>query len=308
MQQLKLSRIKMVRYFERLEAFIERLQSKRKTLEISSQKLATSGQTMNEKTEESGEKALIALRATATNVAQEIVESKRLKTIEEDDEVQGNIRSSQQQDSLQKPTNLIISCPTLLYASICLVILSAFLSMAATPSRAANALLEPPANEPLNIGDLFSSLNGLSLIRQLAASTRRDRWAHVPTPLPSQIRDQTRPIRGTSRISQALSRLSNRIGARNTIRVHNAFRDFAWRVLSRLSMPTPVIYELRRQNFYSPDDDQYNDSLHSRNTSRTIRSKRYLDMLKHHDWLQLSSEDKPLGRSGDDDDDDEEET
>lgn len=87
---------------------------------------------------------------------------------------------------------------------------------------------------------------------------------------------------GNTYLTRALNNLRNRIGSRNSVRVHNAFRDFAWRVLSRLSMPTPVIYELRRQHFYSPEEDQLNDMLFNKNTTRTIRSKRQLSLAIEH--------------------------
>ena len=80
----------------------------------------------------------------------------------------------------------------------------------------------------------------------------------------------------SGRWGQLWDGLRNRLGARNSIRVHNAFRDLAWRLLSRLSMPTPVIYELRRQHFYPIEEDALNDLLHNRNTSKTIRGRRQL--------------------------------
>lgn len=102
----------------------------------------------------------------------------------------------------------------------------------------------------------------------------RDRWIHIPS-TPTSIRDQLRrPPRGPTRRDRLLTRISNRIGSRNTIRVHNAFRDLAWRLLESLSMPTPVIYELRRQQFYSPAEDVKNDLLFNKNTTKTIRTRR----------------------------------
>lgn len=83
-------------------------------------------------------------------------------------------------------------------------------------------------------------------------------------------------INRVSNIRQLMNRIRTRIGARNSIRVHNAFRDLAWRLLSSFSMPTPVIYELRRQHFYTPEDDELNDKLFNKNTTKTIRSRRQL--------------------------------
>lgn len=81
---------------------------------------------------------------------------------------------------------------------------------------------------------------------------------------------------GGATTNSLFDRIRRRIGARNSIRVHNAFRDFAWRLLASLSMPTPIIYELRRQHFYSPDDDLANDGLFNKNTSKTLRIGRTL--------------------------------
>lgn len=96
------------------------------------------------------------------------------------------------------------------------------------------------------------------------ANSRRDRW-----PLANRNRRQTR----FQRLAQ---HLAERLGARNTIRVHNAFRDMLWTILSRLSMPTPVIYELRRMNLYSSQENALNDVLHDKNTTHTIRYKKLL--------------------------------
>lgn len=86
-------------------------------------------------------------------------------------------------------------------------------------------------------------------------------------------------------LSRTMNRIRQRIGARNTIRVHNAFRDIAWRILSRLSMPTPIIYELRRQNFYPIEEDIMNDSLFNKNTTKTIRTGR---QMLHLPWFENS--------------------
>lgn len=105
---------------------------------------------------------------------------------------------------------------------------------------------------------------------------------------------QHRPSANHNQLMKTLNRISDRIGSRNAIRVHNAFRDLAWRFLAGLSMPTPVIYELRRQNLYSSEDDLMNDSLYNKNTSKSIRSRTFLSS-----WPKLARE-----RLGEDDDDD----
>lgn len=135
----------------------------------------------------------------------------------------------------------------------------------------------PTPSSPLTReGRQIGALHLSHLIQQLAGpSGTRSRWIQIPGPQ-SSIRDPNPNRRRQGYLSGALSRLSNRIGARNTIRVHNAFRDFAWRLLSSMNMPTPVIYELRRQHLYSPEDDLMNDSFYNKNTTRTVRSKRQL--------------------------------
>lgn len=114
----------------------------------------------------------------------------------------------------------------------------------------------------------------LGLWRALSESARPSPWSRLGGSRPSVAPPSREPQRPASPLMRALGQLRNRIGARNTIRVHNAFRDFAWRLLSSFSMPTPVIYELRRQNFYPPDEDAANDNYYNRNTTRTIRSRR----------------------------------
>ena len=144
------------------------------------------------------------------------------------------------------------------------------------------------------------------LAKQFGGSlSNRDRWVNVPnTPL---TRDQYRhpPNRRASQFVRALNGLRNRMGARNTIRVHNAFRDLAWRILSRLSMPTPVIYELRRQNFYSPEEDLMNDSLFNKNTTKSERSKRLLDSLLETSNKLFARQNRRRRAVTDDEDDDE---
>lgn len=115
------------------------------------------------------------------------------------------------------------------------------------------------------------------------------------------------PLNRVSPLTRVTNRLRQRIGARNTIRVHNAFRDFAWRILSGLSMPTPVIYELRRQNFYPAEEDSVNDNFYNRNTSKTIRSKRFIDSLNllgsHHKTSIANGLERRAGKRANDDDD-----
>lgn len=137
-------------------------------------------------------------------------------------------------------------------------------------------------------GKLLRNTNQLSLGRFETRNSPPSRWISIFGPPGSQSSDRSPPDSSSSTtsnlglrrrrglISRTLNRLAERIGARNTIRVHNAFRDLAWRILSRLSMPTPIIYELRRQNFYPPEEDVMNDSLFNKNTTRTIRTGRQL--------------------------------
>lgn len=125
-----------------------------------------------------------------------------------------------------------------------------------------------------DVGTRF--LSSLIPISGASNDLRRDRWTYVPTQT-HETRDRYRfPATRVGPLTRIVNRIRQRIGSRNSIRVHNAFRDFAWRLLSRLSMPTPVIYELRRQNFYPLEDDLMNDSLHDKNTTRTIRTRRNL--------------------------------
>lgn len=144
---------------------------------------------------------------------------------------------------------------------------------------------------------------GANLLRQLQPRPRPSTSAAGSSSSASAAPGRRRP----GPLTRALNQVRQQIGARNTIRVHNAFRDFAWRLLSSLSMPTPVIYELRRQNFYSPEEDAANDSLFNRNTSRTIRSKRLLDLMAQR--LPLGAPKRHLAkRSSKSDNDDEPET
>lgn len=301
----------MVHYFERLDAFIEKWQSKRRTFQISSSSSSPAAVQKQPAVEQrTTDQAImmkvnrVAPEAIATAIANSDESEARLTTIQENDEATSESPAVaivvQKKRQTVVAHEQLISCPNLLYASICLLLLIAIsadlscLSIEKTNTLrghhvvAASEIqqMKPPANNPTSAKitptSVLTTLT-LGLIQQLAANRGRERWTHVPSPMPGGVRDHpTRwPARngGRRRISQAISRIGNRIGARNTIRVHNAFRDFAWRLLSSLSMPTPVIYEIRRQHLYSPEDDQINDQLHAKNTSRTIRSKRYLDLL-----------------------------
>jgi len=95
-----------------------------------------------------------------------------------------------------------------------------------------------------------------------------------------------------NRLNGVWNEFRERLGARNTMRVHNAFRDLAWRILSHFAMPTPAIYELRRQHFYPIEEDAMNDLLFNRNTSKTIRSKRHLK--SGHAHLDAQSKSKTM--------------
>lgn len=111
--------------------------------------------------------------------------------------------------------------------------------------------------------------------------------------------------RRPGRLMQALNKLSRRIGARNSIRFHNAVRDLAWQLLARVSMPTPIIYELRRRHLYSPEEDQWNDSLATKNTSMTIRSRRQLDSSSSSAGLiESEKHPRPVSRVDDEDEED----
>lgn len=93
----------------------------------------------------------------------------------------------------------------------------------------------------------------------------------------------TLPARLTvpSVISLLVNNISNRLGFRTDVRVSNVLRDLAWQILARLSIPTPVIYELKRMNIYSSSDTQDEMNLApGSNKSITIRSKKMLNRTK----------------------------
>lgn len=139
-------------------------------------------------------------------------------------------------------------------------------------TRAPQSNTMPSRNRWVSLAPTSTAATSHSLLAAASAAvpSRRplfnfwDSSSRAPSPS-----GQARPSAG-----RWLERLWSRLGARNSIRVDNAFRDLAWRILGSLSMPTPVIYELRRQHLYSPDEDWANDRLFSRNTSKTIRSQR----------------------------------
>lgn len=132
---------------------------------------------------------------------------------------------------------------------------------------------EPPAQHCPSYLKLGAALALASCL--LACQTEAARW---PASGGSSLRQRwvsvVHPTQTEARPSSLVARIQQRIGARNSIRVHNAFRDLVWRLLSSLSMPTPVIYELRRQHLYSAEDDARNDALFNRNTTRSIRTRR----------------------------------
>lgn len=224
-------------------------------------------------------------------------------------------------------TNSLVTCPSLIYV----VLLLSLTNILRVPASELN--VEPkqaPAETDIKSLENEASVTNNSFrdsrfAQSLALNLKvlfdgflgqyanRDRWIRIPEPSNTLTRLPKRPTANSNsnnndRLSQrnpftrAIERISNRIGSRNTIRVHNAFRDLAWRLMSSLSMPTPVIYELRRQNFYSPEDDLRNDSLFNKNTTKTIRSRSLLSReLKSINQLGTVNS-KAQQRSNDDDD------
>lgn len=175
-----------------------------------------------------------------------------------------------------------------------LLVLLALCDQTGRASRPAGGSLgrDGAARAPLDLTPSPLTLRrvGASLLRQLGQLVPIRRPAPAPTrgsPSDDRPGGTRTPGRQASPLSRFMSRVRQQIGARNTIRVHNAFRDVAWRLLSGLSMPTPVIYELRRQNLYPPEEDVANDQLFDRNTTKTIRIGRRI-----------------VRRAGDDEDDD----
>lgn len=146
-------------------------------------------------------------------------------------------------------------------------------------------LLNNQRQNSLKLGDVSSKIASESA-SAIGSNAMSDRWTFA-----SLNRRQTR-------LQRLTKRLSERLGARNTIRVHNAFRDFLWTILSSLSMPTPVIYELRRMNLYSSEEDALNDALHDKNTTKTIRYKRLLNSVADAGLGKLSNLSKFAKLSG----------
>lgn len=251
---------------------------------------------------------------------------------DKDDDIQDD---TFQEGKLKKPsgrqikTSALVTCPSLIYVIlVALISLTNSLQVPASDiseskpmSAASNIPVEPQQKQQL---DSSSLLDDSKLLPSLALNFKvlsdgflrkfanRDRWIQVPEPSSPFSRLPTRPTRTNSNnnnninnrrpspISRAIERIGRRIGSRNTIRVHNAFRDLAWRIMSSLSMPTPVIYELRRQNFYSPEDDLRNDSLYNKNTSKTIRSRSLLS--RENKTINQLTNLRAQHRSNDDDD------
>lgn len=138
-------------------------------------------------------------------------------------------------------------------------------------------------NKPINSTKSPCQLKlvlGFTLLFIIFSQISAFRWPTGSRPVAPNLRQRWVTLTG-SRVpnqnnnpSGLIAQIQRRIGARNSIRVHNAFRDLAWRILSRLNMPTPIIYELRRQHLYTPEEDARNDSLSDKNTSKTIRTSR----------------------------------
>lgn len=281
-----------------LENLFERWQSRRKTLNISPAEIRSQSQECPQRTEtNSSSRPSIEPNKPSPDGNKENAKPRCSSDKEETEELSVYKQIGDANDSQLTNTHYqslfevrmsnstrttLANCPSLLFVSIALVCLislnlSCFDSHQTLPDLYAS---------PLHGWRQF----GRDMIGRLAAR-EPTRWAFISEPSNS-IRDIHKRRRPENFITRAVNRLSNRIGSRNTIRVHNAFRDLAWRLLSGFSMPTPVIYELRRQHLYSTEDDLMNDSLHNKNTSRTIRSRRLL-------WPLIKLE--KTTRSGDDD-------
>lgn len=272
-------------YLSRFEFlnFEKWLSKKRKTIEISgreSQSMNNSAATVAPKQTTSSNDIkcqAVAAAASICNQPYQVIRDHNLTIL----------KSAGNQSNKNNMLNCssITTCPSLIYLLATILLL---LPLLVWPAQSASAPSPAQAQGPAATtaaAQLASpkSILGKALIERFLARDQRpnrDRWINVPSPLETiKINNEInrRPYRTMltlDNLRAALNRLGNRIGARNTIRVHNAFRDLAWRLLSRLSMPTPVIYELRRQNLYSHEDDLMNDSLFNKNTTKTIRSRR----------------------------------
>lgn len=287
-------------YFSRLECLIERWQSRRKTLDISPSSSKMLKSTKVKETLASNQSNLKQSTATL-NFDDEGKDNHPLKSTSTANSILTTCPSLLYASSTVQQVLLVVCLLLchLQYNALLFVAATAVTtdshhqpppkdtSLAQSLKSTRNNLIKSSSSSPISSlvsrptwsPDFSRSLiSGLSHQRhhhQPGIGNLGERWIHIPSAIPTAYnRDHThhRPARPVRR-ERLLTRLSNRIGSRNTIRVHNAFRDLAWRLLSSLSMPTPVIYELRRQNFYSPEDDVKNDSLFNKNTSKTIRSR-----------------------------------
>lgn len=243
--------------------------------------------------------------------------------------VNNDSNNNNNNNSISK-TNSLIACPSLIYV-VLLISLTNILQVPASASElnheskqvSAGAHIQSLENQALTADNSFRDsqfAQSLALnlkvlfdvfLKQFA---NRDRWIRVPEPTntlttrlpirpsPNNDASNNNRRRGRNPLTRAIERIGSRIGSRNTIRVHNAFRDLAWRIMSSLSMPTPVIYELRRQNFYSPEDDLRNDSFFNKNTTKTIRSRSLLSQELENINQLATVNSRAQERSNDDDD------
>lgn len=283
-----------------LENLFERWQSRRKTLNISPAEIRSSSQERSQQTEmkpsnrpstepnkpsPDGNKENAKPRCSSDE--EKTKELSAYKLLGDTTDSQQTNTHYQSLFEVRMPNSgrpFLANCPSLLFVSIALVCLISLNLSCFESHQTKPDLYAGPSHDWRRFGR--------ELIGRLTAR-EPSRWAFISEPSNS-IRDIHKRRRPENFITRAVNRIGNRIGSRNTIRVHNAFRDLAWRLLSGFSMPTPVIYELRRQHLYSTEEDLMNDSLHNKNTSRTIRSRRLL-------W-PLIKFDKTT-RSGDDEDD-----
>ena len=218
----------------------------------------------------------------------------------------GGDRQTNGQDSLQSfrlSATTLAKHPSLLYTLLLISCLMCLFACKGSHCLVSESDISKNFNPSVDFRNLATNI----VSRLPSFSPRSDRWTRVPNF--GTIRDHNRRREGY--LSRLLNRIATRIGARNTIRAHNAFRDFAWRVLSSFSMPTPVIYELKRQNFYPPEDDLMNDSLFDKNTTKTIRSRRQLKPWEQRESFEKAASsvrrEEIQGRASEDEDELEEE-
>lgn len=335
----------------RFEFLIDKLQSKKKTIEISKlkpknqikindEKLLVEQENCSDdnKENQTNHASAYSNKETVSKLAPESINHsayKQISDIVDDDNDDHNDDETFQEGKLKKPsgrqikTSTLVTCPSLIYI-ILVVLISLTNSLQVPASESSESKpISAASNIPVRQAeqkqqpDSSSLLDDSKLLPSLALNFKvltdgflrkfanRDRWIQVSEPSNSFSRLPRRPTRTNnnnnnindrrpSPISKAIERIGRRIGSRNTIRVHNAFRDLAWRIMSSLSMPTPVIYELRRQNFYSPEDDLRNDALYNKNTTKTIRSRSLLS--KEYEAINQLTNLRAQHRSNDDDD------